>query len=99
MVIIRVEVGVKPEASDQFQTAIAAVALSARALDGCRVYAWYPDPDRSGRYLVYGEFDSRQAFELYRASDAVRRIGTDLRPLLDGPPAFWHYDAEAFESG
>jgi hypothetical protein len=47
---------------------------------------------------MYGEFDTKENFEKYLNSAAVRRIGDELMPLLETPPELKHYDATILET-
>ena len=98
MVIIYVAAEPKPGASADFEQTIEHVARDARALDGCSRYEWFRHSSKPNRYVVYGEFESRASFDSYQKSSVVARIGSDLMPMLIGPPEYHHVDGEVFES-
>lgn len=66
-------------------------------LRGCTKYEWYRAGEATDAFVIYGEFDSRADFDAYRASSIVRRIGSELLPLLQSKPVFKHFEADVFE--
>ncbi|MEM7734903.1 MAG: antibiotic biosynthesis monooxygenase [Deinococcota bacterium] len=97
MVFIHVTVTVKPTQQTQFETNLASIVQEAKEQDGCHHYAWYRIPNDAHTYVVYGEFEDRHAFDVYKKSHVVKRIGTELLPLLTRKPTFKHVDGEIFE--
>jgi quinol monooxygenase YgiN len=65
---------------------------------GCVKNEWYRVPDAPQRYVMYGEFDTKETFEKYLNSAIVKRIGAELMPLLEAPPEFKHYEATILET-
>jgi quinol monooxygenase YgiN len=75
------------------------VVGDARKTAGCIKYEWYRVPDSHQEYVIYGEFDATENFEKCLNSAVVKRVGDELMPLLDAPPAFKHYEATVLERG
>lgn len=99
MVLIHVFVKTKVNVIGEFEQALREVVDDARKTMGCIKYEWYRVPDSHGEYVIYGEFDAKENFEKYLNSTVVKRIGDELIPLLDTPPAFKHYEATILEGG
>ena len=98
MIVAQVSVEIKENAINEFEQIAREVVGAARLMPGCVKNEWYRVPDLPRRYDFYGEFDSKENFESYLQSAVVKRIGDELMPLLDGPPAFKHFEAVVFES-
>jgi quinol monooxygenase YgiN len=99
MVLIHVSVTAKEDAVSMFEHTLCGVVDDARRTSGCEKYEWYRVPDSRQRYVIYGEFDSKEHFETYLNSAVVQRIGEELMPLLAAKPEFKHYEASILEGG
>jgi quinol monooxygenase YgiN len=99
MILVHVSVKIKADVASDFEPALRQVVTDARTTVGCVTYEWYRVPDSSQEYVIYGEFDTKANFEKYLNSAVVKRIGAELIPLLDAPPAFKHYNATILEGG
>lgn len=97
MVLIYVSVQTDENGVDEFERTLREVVDDARKTTGCVRYEWYRAPEESQRYMIYGEFATKENFEKYLNSAVVKRIGAELMPLLVAPPAFKHYEATLFE--
>src|SRR6185436_451772 len=97
MVLIHVSVKVKGNIVSAFEQNLRGVVDDARKTMGCIKYEWYRVPDSTQEYVIYGEFDAKDNFEKYLNSTVIKRIGDELIPLLDAPPAFRHYEATVLE--
>lgn len=97
MVLICVSVRAKEGVVSAFERTLGDVVDDARQTRGCTKYEWYRAPDAGQRYVIYGEFDSREHFEAYLNSAVVQRIGEELIPLLAAKPEFKHYEASLLE--
>jgi quinol monooxygenase YgiN len=85
-------------AATEFERIIREIQDEVREMAGCVKNEWYRVPDVPQRYVMYGEFATKEDFEVYLNSAIVKRIGDELMPLLDGPPEFKHYEATILES-
>jgi len=97
MIVIYVAVTTKSDTAAEFERVISEIQRDVRTMAGCVKQEWYRDAEIPQRYLVYGEFDSQENFDSYLSSNVVKRIGTDVMPLLEGPPEFRHYSATLLE--
>jgi len=93
MILIHVSVQTKKGVAGEFERTLREVVDDARKTAGCLKYEWYRVPDSPQRYVILGEFDAKENFATYLSSAVVKRIGAELIPLLDAPPAFKHYEA------
>ncbi|MDQ3032033.1 MAG: antibiotic biosynthesis monooxygenase [Myxococcota bacterium] len=93
MMVIRVVVQVRPEHVDAFAAHMRAESLQVRALEGCQRYELFRDPEAPGRFLLYEEWASREAFDAYRASDLLRESFAVLGPMMAAPPDSVYYAA------
>ncbi len=66
---------------------------------GCLKYQWFVNPDNENNFIIYGEFDTKENFLLYRKSEIIQMIGQQLLPLVNGRPSFKHIRGEIFEDG
>jgi len=98
MILIHVSVKTKGNVVNEFVRTLREVVDDARKTAGCIKYEWYRVPDSPQRYVIYGEFDAKENFAKYLNSAVVKRIGAELIPLLDAPPAFKHYEAAILKS-
>jgi quinol monooxygenase YgiN len=98
MIVVYVSVKTKEKATSEFERIIREIQADVRKMAGCVKNEWYRLPDSPQRYVTYGEFDTKENFEKYLNSAAVKRIGDELIPLLEAPPEFKHYDATILET-
>jgi quinol monooxygenase YgiN len=97
MIVVYVAVKTRDGQERKFEHIIDDIQAQVRQMTGCVKYEWFRDLYTAGRYVVYGEFESREHFDTYLKSPIVERIGAELIPLLDGQPAFKHYHASEFD--
>ena len=98
MIVAYVSVKTKEHTAAEFERIIREIQDDVRKMAGCVKNEWYRVPDAPRRYVIYGEFGSKEHFETYLNSAIVRRIGDELIPLLDAPPEFKHYEATILEA-
>lgn len=97
MIVVYVSVQTKDDLGEEFVRRISDIQADIRKMQGCLKNEWYPHPESPQRFVIYGEFDSLENFENYLQSQAVKRIGDELMPLLAVPPDFRHYQATLLE--
>ncbi|GIK37905.1 MAG: hypothetical protein BroJett011_17380 [Chloroflexota bacterium] len=98
MIVIYVAVKTKEHRASEFEQLLREIQGEVRQMVGCVKNEWYRVPDSPQRYVVYGEFDTKENFEKYLISTTVSRIGAELMPLLEVPPEFRHYEATMLET-
>lgn len=97
MIVVHVSVQTKDGMNTEFAKRISEIQADILKLQGCVRNEWYSHPASPLRFVMYGEFDSLESFEAYLQSQAVKRIGAELMPLLAVPPDFRHYEAKLLE--
>jgi quinol monooxygenase YgiN len=96
MIIIRVAMNVQPENKEKFLGFLEQEALSVRGLAGCLKFNIFEDVSSEKSLLLYEEWQSLEAFNAYRTSEAFKETGQQLFPLMDGKPDSAYYSAEVF---
>jgi heme-degrading monooxygenase HmoA len=86
MVTFGLNYDVKSGAGDRFERAMAEVLRQLPSLPGHRQTRLYRDVHRPDSYLVYSEWDRREDFHAFTASDAFRAAVALGEDLLQGPP-------------
>ncbi|WKN43190.1 putative quinol monooxygenase [Tunicatimonas pelagia] len=99
MIIIHVTTTVNPSNTDAFEKTIQKVCDDALKLKGCIAYTWFRDHHVKNGYMVYGEFESMTDFKVYKESEVVKKIVTEVIPLTSSKPKYRHFDGEVFEQG
>jgi quinol monooxygenase YgiN len=97
VVVIAVWVKARTEGLDRFEQVLREVVSEARAEAGCSRYDWYRAPDAEREFFIYGEFDSEEAFAMYRQGPVVKKIGQQVIPLLEARPSFKHLRGAVLE--
>ena len=93
MIVVRVLMNVKPDNRDQFVTVMEQDAAQSRAFEGCQRFDLYQSPSNPRAFVLYEEWASQEAFDVYRNSDYLKgRFGV-VMPLLDGNPDSAYYQA------
>lgn len=98
MIVVYVSVKTKENTVSEFERSLREIQGEVRKMAGCVKNEWYRVPDAPQRYVMYGEFDTKENFEKYLSSAIVKRIGAELIPLLEVPPEFKHYEATILET-
>ncbi|MBE7549502.1 MAG: antibiotic biosynthesis monooxygenase [Anaerolineales bacterium] len=98
MIVVYVSVKTKENTVSEFERSLREIQGEVRQMAGCVKNEWYRVPDAPQRYVIYGEFDTKENFEKYLSSATVKRIGAELIPLLEAPPEFKHYEATILET-
>lgn len=99
MIVVQVLARATPENATRLEHALREVAAEARLTPGCLSYRWYRSPDVEREILVHAEFDTDEAFALYRKGPAGKKFVEQVAPLFDGRPSFKLLDAAALEQG
>jgi quinol monooxygenase YgiN len=99
MVLMHIEVAAKPNLVSFLEIALAEVAASVREQEGCLKYQWLRVPGSRNEFVIYAEFESREAFEAYQQERLVRKAELEMLPLLAAPPHHKHFEAEVISQG
>lgn len=68
-----------------------------RAMKGCLAFHPFLDPADESRFGVVHEWETEPDFNAYTASDAFRRFGVAVRPLMTGKPVSRRFRADLIE--
>jgi quinol monooxygenase YgiN len=96
MIVIRVQMNVQPEMREQFLELLGQEALNVRGLEGCVCFEVFRHLHEENTLLLYEEWQTQDAFDVYRTSDAFKENGQKLFPMMSGQPDSAYYSAEAF---
>jgi quinol monooxygenase YgiN len=99
MILVHIEVAAKPNLVSFLEIALAEVAATVREQEGCLKYQWLRVPGSPAEFVVYAEFESREAFETYQQGHLVQKVELEMLPLLAEPPRFKHFEAEVISQG
>ena len=99
MILMHIEVAAKPNLVSFLEIALAQVAASVREQEGCLKYQWLRVPASPAEFVVYAEFESREAFEAYQQGRLVRKVELEMIPLLAALPRHKHFEAEVISQG
>jgi len=91
-VIMHVEVAAKPQLVSFLEIALAEVAATVREQEGCLKYQWLRVPGSPAEFVIYAEFESKEAFEAYQQERRVRKAELEMIPLLAAPPRHKHFE-------
>ena len=94
MLIITVEINVKPE---QRQAAIAAmrkVATATQAETGCLMYQFHVDMEDSNRFFLFEKWGSEESLAAHQQSTHMAELGAQFPNILASDLAITIYNAE-----
>ncbi|MCA9607335.1 MAG: antibiotic biosynthesis monooxygenase [Myxococcales bacterium] len=97
MIVIRVLLEVKLDQLDAFRAHAADEGRRARALAGCEQYAFFEETGQPGRFLLYEEWASPEAFSAYKSSPELEANGKVIFPMLAVKPNSAYWDAAPLE--
>ena len=98
MIVIRVLVNVKPEASADFVNHIKQeMAEVKQKFTGCERFALYGDASKEDSFLIYEEWQSQTNFDTYRTSDYFKQNGEKLYAMMADPPDSAYFTAEVLQ--
>lgn len=96
MVVIRVLVNVKPEASDAFvDHAKREMTEVKQKFAGCERFALYGDLVKENTFLLYEEWQTQENFDAYRTSVYFQQNGEKLYAMMADTPDSAYFTAEA----
>ncbi len=99
MIVVQVSVRAKPENEARLEHTLREVVAEARQSPGCLSYRWYRSPDAEREIFVYAEFDTDEAFALYRKGPVGKKFVEQVVPLFEGRPLFKLLSATVLEQG
>lgn len=97
MYIAIVDFYVSPENRDAALSALLTEVATVHAMDGCKTFRPYIDPQSETHVGVLHEWETQDGFNGYLASDMFAKAGATLRPMMTGAPSSRRYTAELIE--
>lgn len=96
MIVIRVLVNVKPEAKLDFVNHMKREMVEVdEKFAGCEKFALYGDVTKENTFLLYEEWQTRENFDAYRASEYFQQNGKKLYAMMADTPDSAYFTAEA----
>lgn len=81
MLVVAGTLTVDPEAHDRFLAAAATVVADTIVEDGCLEYAFWVDPGRRGRFLVFEEWESGAHLDAHLRAPHLKAFQAALAEL------------------
>lgn len=98
MIVIRVLVNVKPEASAAFvDLAKQEMVEVKQKFVGCERFALYSDVVQKDTFLLYEEWQTQENFDAYANSDYFKKNSEKLFAMMAGEPDTAYFRAEALQ--
>ena len=82
MLVLQVQIQIKPENVDRFMQKVIENAKAARSEPGCRQFEVLVDPEDKTRIMLYEVYDDQKAFEAHQAGAAFKKYLAEAVPLL-----------------
>lgn len=95
MLVVAGALTVDPEAHDLFLAAAAAVVADTIVEDGCLEYAFWADPGRRGRFLVFEEWESGAHLDAHLGAPHLKTFQAALAEMGLRGAAVRRYQVEA----
>lgn len=94
MIIIHVQVKIKPEKRSKFLEIARQEAEQARTLQGCIRYEWMGDVNGDDTFTVYEEWETQADFDAYKQSDYFKQLNNVFAALVAAAPDSHYYTAK-----
>lgn len=86
MVTFGLNYDVKPGFGEEFERVTLESLELMKTVDGHRETRLYKDVNNPHSYLIYSDWETREAFAAFMRSDAFKQVQTLGRDILAGPP-------------
>ena len=94
MIIIRVNVTIKPEERSAFVAQIKKEMIDVKqGFAGCARFNLYEDVMDENRFLLYEEWQTAENFKAYQTSDYFQENGKKLFPMMADKPDSAYFEA------
>lgn len=97
MLIAHVRFPIAPEDREVATEALLADVETVRAMPGCIAFFPIHDPSDAAVLGVVHEWETESDFAAYTASDAFKKFGAIIRPLMTGTPISRRFRSELIE--
>lgn len=86
MVTFGLNYDVKPEYVEEFMKISRAAVAAMQGVEGHKETRLYQDVDRPNSYLIYSDWETKEAFTAFMRSDAFKQVQSAGREMLENPP-------------
>ncbi len=94
MIVVRVQMNIRPELRREFLELLDREATTVRALEGCLKFDVFEKTGEENTLFLYEEWQTLSNFDAYRTSEDFRQNGQKLFPMVAGQPDSAYYAAE-----
>ena len=95
MLVIRVELKVKPEEKTNFVEFVKGHNAESKEFEGCLWFETYRSLSQEDTFVIYEEWQSQETFDVYKNSDLFKRSMQTFGAMFAGPPNSAYYSAES----
>lgn len=99
MVTFGLNYDVKPGFNEEFERITMETLEAMKNVEGHRETRLYRDVANPNSYLIYSDWDSREAFSAFIRSDAFQRVQSLGREILAKPPRHHVYTKGPIDDG
>lgn len=99
MIVVNVQVTIKPERRVDFVTLAAQEAADMQGHPGCLVFRWSQDLRDGDTFVLYEEWEAQAPFEHYLNSDQFKIVAEQVGQLIATTPISAYYRAEVLQIG
>ena len=97
MIVIRVNVEVKPEETDAFVNHVTQEMIDVKSFAGCERFHLYTDIQDENKFLLYEEWETLENFKAYQTSAYFENNSKKLFPMMAGKPDSAYFEAALVE--
>ena len=94
MIIIHVQVKIKPEKRGEFLDIARKDVEHGQTVQGCIRYEWLGDTNGGDNFTLYEEWATQADFDAYKQSDYFKQLNDVFAPLVAAKPESHYYTAE-----
>lgn len=94
MLIAHVTIQTATNGVDDALDVLLSAAPKVRAMQGCRTYQAFLNPQTDGQIMLVQEWETTESFQQYLASDSFKASGAKLAPLMTAPPVSRRFRAD-----
>lgn len=98
MIVIHVQVKVKPDHREDFITVALNDVLASRQQPGCAKFNVSESVDERNTFTLYEEWQTQADFDAYKNSAHFKQMGEQLMPLFADAPDSRYYTADVLPS-
>lgn len=98
MIVVRVAVQVKPEERGRFLEHVEKETKEIRVFEGLLTFKVAEDPFKTNSFMLYEEWQSKEAFDAYRYSGFFKQNGQTFTPMFSAKPDSAYFEAERIKT-